>query len=416
MFKTNVGALIDPSAEAYLRPETAQGIFVNFKNVLSTARVKLPFGIAQIGKSFRNEITPRYFTYRSREFEQMEIEFFCRPEESRAWYAYWRDRRFQWYVSLGLQSEKLRLRDHGPEELSHYSCGTADIEYAFPFLEEGDFGELEGIAHRGDFDLRSHMEGKLVRDGRRVRRRARPRREAEVPREREGPRLLRRGDERAPDSARHRALCGRGPGDPRVSHRGVHRGRRPRRERGPAGARGPSTSPAPRPGQGRGLPAHQARGDARDGRGDLPRPQAPLERLLRREGLDRPPLPPPGRVGDAVLHHGRYPVARGRDRDPARPRLDEAGPRGGKGPRRRLAGAALARCSPSAACRPPCEDVARLRYEALSIPPFTLFFHPSDPLPYFNYAIPDEPVSAGLAPALRAVREAFKKRGLRGAV
>jgi glycyl-tRNA synthetase len=165
MFKTNVGALIDPTAEAYLRPETAQGIFVNFKNVLSTARVKLPFGIAQIGKSFRNEITPRYFTYRSREFEQMEIEFFCRPEDSRAWYAYWRDRRFQWYVSLGLQSEKLRLRDHGPEELSHYSCGTADIEYAFPFLEEGDFGELEGIAHRGDFDLRSHMEGKLVRDG-----------------------------------------------------------------------------------------------------------------------------------------------------------------------------------------------------------------------------------------------------------
>jgi len=165
MFKTNVGALIDPAAEAYLRPETAQGIFVNFKNVLSTARVKLPFGIAQIGKSFRNEITPRYFTYRSREFEQMEIEFFCRPDESPAWYAYWRDRRFQWYVSLGLQSEKLRLRDHGPEELSHYSCGTADIEYAFPFLEEGDFGELEGIAHRGDFDLRSHMEGKLVRDG-----------------------------------------------------------------------------------------------------------------------------------------------------------------------------------------------------------------------------------------------------------
>ncbi len=165
MFKTNVGALIDPAAEAYLRPETAQGIFVNFKNVLSTSRVKLPFGIAQIGKSFRNEITPRYFTYRSREFEQMEIEFFCRPDESRAWYAYWRDRRFQWYISLGLQSEKLRLRDHGPEELSHYSCGTADIEYAFPFLEGGEFGELEGIAHRGDFDLRSHMEGKLVRDG-----------------------------------------------------------------------------------------------------------------------------------------------------------------------------------------------------------------------------------------------------------
>lgn len=165
MFKTYIGALVDPDSEAYLRPETAQGMFVNFRNVLATARVKLPFGIAQIGKSFRNEITPRNFTYRSREFEQMEIEFFCRPEESRQWYEYWRDRRLRWYVSLGLASEKVRLREHTADELSHYSCGTADIEYAFPFLPDGEFGELEGIAHRGDFDLRSHMEGKLVRRG-----------------------------------------------------------------------------------------------------------------------------------------------------------------------------------------------------------------------------------------------------------
>ncbi|MEW5872224.1 MAG: glycine--tRNA ligase [Chloroflexota bacterium] len=165
MFKTNVGALVDPTSVAYLRPETAQGIFVNFRNVLDTSRVKLPFGIAQIGKSFRNEITPRYYTYRSREFEQMEIEFFCQPEESRRWYTFWRDRRFQWYTDLGLTSEKLRLRDHGAAELSHYSVGTADIEYAFPFLPAGEFGELEGIAHRGDFDLRSHMEGKLIRQG-----------------------------------------------------------------------------------------------------------------------------------------------------------------------------------------------------------------------------------------------------------
>ena len=135
MFKTHVGALFDPASEAFLRPETAQGMFVNFKNVLDTTRVKLPFGIAQIGKSFRNEITPRYYTFRSREFEQMEIEFFCHPEQSPHWYTYWRDRRFAWYESLGLQSEKLRLRDHDPEELSHYSCGTADIEYAFPFLQ-----------------------------------------------------------------------------------------------------------------------------------------------------------------------------------------------------------------------------------------------------------------------------------------
>jgi len=165
MFKTYIGALVDPESEAYLRPETAQGMFTNFRNVLATSRVKLPFGIAQIGRSFRNEITPRYFTYRSREFEQMEIEFFCRPAESRLWYEYWRDRRFRWYVSLGLSEERLRLREHSPEELSHYSCGTADVEYAFPFLPEGEFGELEGIAHRGDFDLRSHMEGKLVRRG-----------------------------------------------------------------------------------------------------------------------------------------------------------------------------------------------------------------------------------------------------------
>jgi glycyl-tRNA synthetase len=165
MFKTYIGALHDPTSEAYLRPETAQGIFVNFKNVLSTARVKLPFGIAQIGKSFRNEITPRNYTFRSREFEQMEIEFFCSPEESQDWYTYWRDCRFAWYTSLGLDSERLQLRDHTAEERAHYSCGTADIEYAFPFLAEGEFGELEGVSHRGDFDLRSHMEGKLIRDG-----------------------------------------------------------------------------------------------------------------------------------------------------------------------------------------------------------------------------------------------------------
>jgi glycyl-tRNA synthetase len=123
--------------------------------------VRIPFGIAQMGKSFRNEITPRNFTFRSREFEQMEIEFFCHPGSSRAWYEYWRDRRYKWYVDLGLAGERLRLRDHAAEELSHYSTGTGDIEYAFPFLPPGEFGELEGIAHRGDFDLRSHMEGKL---------------------------------------------------------------------------------------------------------------------------------------------------------------------------------------------------------------------------------------------------------------
>jgi glycyl-tRNA synthetase len=161
MFKTIVGALGTEEDTAYLRPETAQGIFVNFKNVLDSTRIRVPFGIAQMGKSFRNEITPRNFTFRSREFEQMEIEFFCHPGQSQQWYQYWRDRRMKWYTDLGLAGERLRLREHAAEELSHYSTGTADIEYAFPFLDQGEFGELEGIAHRGDFDLRSHMEGKL---------------------------------------------------------------------------------------------------------------------------------------------------------------------------------------------------------------------------------------------------------------
>ena len=154
MFKTYVGALESESNVAYLRPETAQGIFANFKNVVDTGRVKVPFGIAQVGKSFRNEINPRNFTFRSREFEQMEIEFFCHPSEATEWYAYWRKTRFQWYVDHGLQSDRLRLRDHDPDELAFYSTATADIEYSFPF----GVSELEGIAHRGDYDLSQHQK------------------------------------------------------------------------------------------------------------------------------------------------------------------------------------------------------------------------------------------------------------------
>ncbi len=166
MLKTVLGALsTEEEGAAFFRPETAQGMFVNFKNVLDSSRVKIPFGIAQIGKSFRNEITPRNFTFRSREFEQMEMEFFCHPDESRQWYEYWRDRRYQWYVNLGITGQNLILRDHAQEELAHYSVGTADIEYAFPFLNPGEYGELEGVAHRGDFDLRSHQHGKLKREG-----------------------------------------------------------------------------------------------------------------------------------------------------------------------------------------------------------------------------------------------------------
>jgi len=158
MFKTNVGAVEDPANIAYLRPETAQGIFANFDNVLNSTRVRVPFGIAQVGKAFRNEVTPRNFTFRSREFEQMEIEFFIRPDSAHEWYAWWRDSRFRWWQSIGLSSGNLQLREHASDELAHYAktgAGTSDIEYRFPFTDPG-FGELEGVAHRSDFDLRQH--------------------------------------------------------------------------------------------------------------------------------------------------------------------------------------------------------------------------------------------------------------------
>ncbi len=154
MFKTFVGAMEDSTSVAYLRPETAQGIFANYRNVLDTARIKPPFGIAQIGKSFRNEINPRNFTFRSREFEQMEIEFFCHPSEADKWYEYWRDTRYQWYINLGLKSSKLHLRSHEKEELAHYARACADVEYDFPF----GTAELEGIANRTDFDLTQHQK------------------------------------------------------------------------------------------------------------------------------------------------------------------------------------------------------------------------------------------------------------------
>jgi len=160
MFRTYVGATASEDDIAYLRPETAQGIFVQFKNVVDTTRVKVPFGIAQVGKAFRNEVTPRNFTFRSREFEQMEIEFFCHPSEAHEWYAFWRAARIEWWRSLGLSDENLQLREHGREELAHYAregAGTSDVEYRFPFTAPG-FGELEGIAHRSNFDLSQHQQ------------------------------------------------------------------------------------------------------------------------------------------------------------------------------------------------------------------------------------------------------------------
>ena len=153
MFKTNIGPVDDSSSIAYLRPETAQGIFVNFQNVQATSRQKLPFGIAQIGKAFRNEITTGNFIFRTREFEQMEMEFFCKPDSTKEWLKFWCDERMKWFESLGINKEKLRLRAHGDDELAHYSSACYDIEYKFDF----GWSELEGIADRGTFDLDQHM-------------------------------------------------------------------------------------------------------------------------------------------------------------------------------------------------------------------------------------------------------------------
>jgi glycyl-tRNA synthetase len=152
MFKTFVGPVEDDGAVAYLRPETAQGHFVNFANVLQTEHLKPPFGTAQVGKSFRNEITPGNFVFRTREFEQMELEYYVPPDDAQRWFEYWCNERFEWYVRLGIPREMLRLRHHSKEELSHYSAGTADVEFAFPW----GWGELEGIANRTDFDLKAH--------------------------------------------------------------------------------------------------------------------------------------------------------------------------------------------------------------------------------------------------------------------
>jgi len=154
MFKTFQGVTEDTQAEIFLRPETAQGIFINFKNVLRTSRKKIPFGIAQVGKSFRNEITPGNFTFRTREFEQMELEFFCKPGSDLEWFDYWKDSCVRFLLSLGMKEENIKLRDHDKEELAHYSRATTDIEYLFPF----GWGELWGIADRTDFDLKQHSD------------------------------------------------------------------------------------------------------------------------------------------------------------------------------------------------------------------------------------------------------------------
>ena len=199
MFETFVGALQDSTSKAYLRPETAQGIFANFKNVMDSTRVKIPFGIAQIGKAFRNEINPRNFTFRSREFEQMEIEFFCWPDTSKMWYEFWRDARLKWYESLGIQERQAPPREQTDDELAHYSDACTDIEYLFPFSEETQ--ELEGVAHRGDYDLKAHGKGSKGKDTAYA--------------------VVERRDEGAAGAARHRAVGRRRSLHPRCHHRGL---------------------------------------------------------------------------------------------------------------------------------------------------------------------------------------------------
>jgi glycyl-tRNA synthetase len=162
MFKTYIGATATEDDIAYLRPETAQGIFVQFKNVVDTTRVKVPFGIGNVGKSFRNEVTPRNFTFRSREFEQMELEFFCHPSESMEWFSFWRKFRMDWWESIGLAGENLRLYDTPKKDLAFYALAGSDVEYRFPFTFP-DFGELEGVAHRSDYDLKQHQEHAKVK-------------------------------------------------------------------------------------------------------------------------------------------------------------------------------------------------------------------------------------------------------------
>jgi glycyl-tRNA synthetase len=158
MFKTFMGPLEDDTAVVYMRPETCQSIFTHFQNIVTSTRQTVPFGVAQTGKAFRNEITVRNFIFRSREFEQMEMEFFCRPDETGKWYEYWIEKRMKWYTDmLGVRSGNLRLRPHEKSELAHYAAGCTDIEYRFPFSGGDGFGELEGIANRADFDLKAHM-------------------------------------------------------------------------------------------------------------------------------------------------------------------------------------------------------------------------------------------------------------------
>ena len=296
MLRTHLGPVEDESGLAYLRPETAQGIFVNYKNVLTTSRRKVPFGIGQIGKSFRNEITPGNFIFRTREFEQMEMEFFVKPGTDEEWHQRWIEDRLDWWTDLGVNRDNLRLYEHPKEKLSHYAKRTVDIEYRFDFVGS-EWGELEGIANRTDFDLTTHQE----HSGQ----------DLTYLEQESGERYIPYVIEPAAGADRGTLvfLLDAYTEDEAPNAKGVS---------GEAHRAPPR--PAPRAGQGRGAAAvPQRRPVAQGPRPRRHAPQALDDRVRRRPG-DRPPLPPPGRDRHPVLRHGRlrHPRRPGRHRPRAR--------------------------------------------------------------------------------------------------
>ena len=303
MFETTVGPVKDSGSTAFLRPETAQGIFINFKNVLQFARKKPPFGIAQIGKSFRNEITTGNFVFRTREFEQMEMEYFIPPADAERWHGHWIEQRMRWYTELGIRPDHLMLREHGADELSHYSSATSDIEYLFPM----GWSELEGIANRGDFDLRQHAEF----SGEKLEYFDQETKERYVPYVIE------------PAAGVDRALLAflvDAYDVEEVEGRAAH---------------GPAPAPEARPGQGRGPAARLEGGDARARPGDLRRPAPPDRRRVRRGRVDRQALSAPGRDRHAVGRDRRRPDGRRRHGHAPRPRFARTGSGARRRPRRR---------------------------------------------------------------------------------
>ena len=302
LLRTYLGATEDESGLAYLRPETAQGIFINFRNVLQTSRKKIPFGIGQIGKSFRNEITPGNFIFRTREFEQMEMEFFVQPGTDEEWHEHWIATRLGWYTDLGVRKENLRLYEHPADKRSHYSKRTVDIEYRYDFAGS-EWGELEGIANRTDYDLSTHAKASG-----------------------QDMSYLDAGLRRAVRALRHRAGRRGGPVHAHVPARRVRRGRGAGRQGQAGEADRAAARPPARAGQGRGAAAVPERRPVTQG----PRPgraaaQA-VEHRFRRRQRDRPPLPPAGRDRHPVLRDGGLRHADRPGGDGPGARLDAAEP------------------------------------------------------------------------------------------